>query len=69
MLEKTDTVVEHKGTDVTKDILRKGSEMLSDFIIKNASKKPATTEQYTLDQINRFDDIYKNLFTYLIQVS
>lgn len=59
LLEKTDTVVEHKGTDVTKDILRKGSEMLSDFIIKNASKKPATTEQYTLDQINRFDDIYK----------
>jgi len=65
LLEKTDTVVDHKDSDVTKDILRKGSEMLSQFIAKNASKKPETTEQYTFDQIKNFDDIDKqsiNLF-------
>lgn len=59
LLKKTDTVVEHKDSDVTKDILRKGSEMLGQFIAKNASKKPETTEQYTFDQIKKFDDIDK----------
>lgn len=59
LLEKTDTVVEHKDSDVTKDILRKGSEMLSQFIAKNATRKPEVTEQYTFDQIKKFDDIDK----------
>ncbi|MFC5875478.1 hypothetical protein SAMN05443633_11344 [Chryseobacterium arachidis] len=59
LLEKTDTVVDHKDSDVTKDILRKGSEMLGQFIAKNVSKKPETTEQYTFDQIKKFDDIDK----------
>ncbi|WBV61995.1 hypothetical protein PFY12_07710 [Chryseobacterium camelliae] len=65
LLEKTDTVVDHKDSDVTKDILRKGSEMLGQFIAKNASRKPETTEQYSFDQIKKFDDIDKqsiNLF-------
>jgi hypothetical protein len=38
LLEKTDTVTEHKSADVTKEILRKGSEMLGEFIAKNASE-------------------------------
>ncbi|MCE3077260.1 hypothetical protein [Chryseobacterium gwangjuense] len=59
LLEKTDTVVDHKDSDVTKDILRKGSEMLGQFISKNASRKPETTEQYSFDQIKKFDDIDK----------
>lgn len=59
LLEKTDTVVDHKDSDVTKDILRKGSEMLGQFIAKNASRKPETTEQYTFEQIKKFDDIDK----------
>lgn len=59
LLEKTDTVVDHKDSDVTKDILRKGSEMLGQFITKNVSRKPETTEQYTFDQIKKFDDIDK----------
>jgi hypothetical protein len=59
LLEKTDMVVEHKDSDVTKDILRKGGEMLGQFISKNASRKPETTEQYTFEQIKKFDDIDK----------
>ncbi|WEK68475.1 MAG: hypothetical protein P0Y62_11450 [Candidatus Chryseobacterium colombiense] len=59
LLEKTDTVVDHKDSDVTKDILRKGSEMLGQFIAKNVSRKPETNEQYTFDQIKKFDDIDK----------
>lgn len=60
LLEKTDTVVDHKAADVTKEILRKGSDMLGEFIAKNASRKPETTEpHYTFDQIKKFDDIDK----------
>lgn len=59
LLEKTDTVTEHKSADVTKEILRKGSEMLGEFIAKNASRKPNTTERYTWEQLKNFDDAYK----------
>lgn len=59
LLEKTDTVTEHKSADVTKEILRKGSEMLGEFIAKNASRKPNTTERYTWEQLKNFDDVYK----------
>lgn len=59
LLEKTDTVTEHKSADVTKEILRKGSEMLGEFIAKNASRKPNTTEHYTWEQLKNFDDAYK----------
>ncbi|WP_027381193.1 hypothetical protein [Chryseobacterium daeguense] len=59
LLEKTDTVIEHKSADVTKEILRKGGEMLGKFIAENASKKPETTEHYTLDQVKNFENIDK----------
>lgn len=63
LLEKTDTVTEHKSADVTKEILRKGSEMLGEFIAKNASRKPNTTERYTWEQLKNFDDAYKQSFS------
>ena len=33
--------------------------MLGEFIAKNASRKPNTTERYTWEQLKNFDDIYK----------
>lgn len=59
LIDKTDTVIDHKASDVTKETLRKGSEMLGDFIAKNISKKPETTLRYTFAQIKNYDDIEK----------
>lgn len=63
LLEKTDTVVNHKASDVTKEILRKGSEMLVQFIAKNVSRKAETTVKYTFDQIKQFDETDKQSIT------
>ncbi|MGH1519624.1 hypothetical protein [Chryseobacterium sp. JK1] len=59
LLDKTDTVVDHRSMDVTKEILRKGSEMLTQFIVKNVPRKADTTVKYTFDQIKQFDDTDK----------
>lgn len=62
LIDKTDTVIEHKAADVTKEILRKGSDMLGDFIAKNVSKRATDPTQYTLKQISHFEDIDKQSY-------
>lgn len=59
LLDKTEMVIDHKAADVTKETLRKGSEMLSDFIVKNAGKKPETMNHYTFEELKNYDDIDK----------
>lgn len=59
LMDQTDTVIDIKATDVTTKTLEKGSEMLVDFISKNASKKPETNTHYTMEQVMNFDDTAK----------
>ncbi|MDN5395234.1 MAG: hypothetical protein L0G39_07580 [Chryseobacterium sp.] len=58
-LDKIDSVIDHSSMDVTKATMKKGSEMVSDFIRKNISKKASETNHYTLDDIKNFDNIEK----------
>ncbi len=58
-LDKIDSVIDHSSLDVTKATMRKGSEMVSNFISKNISKKAETTDHYTFEDIKNFDDIEK----------
>ncbi|WP_126652552.1 hypothetical protein [Chryseobacterium aureum] len=64
LMDQIDTVIDIKATDVTKKTLEKGSEMLADFISKNASKKPEATNQYTLEQVHNFDDVAKRSISF-----
>lgn len=58
-LDKIDSVIDHSSMDVTKATMKKGSEMVSDFISRNVSKKPMQTDQYSLNDIKNFDEIEK----------
>ncbi|MEC3874491.1 hypothetical protein [Chryseobacterium salviniae] len=58
-LDKIDSVIDHSSMDVTKATMKKGSEMVSDFISSNISKKPTQTDQYSLNDIKNFDEIEK----------
>ncbi|REC78760.1 hypothetical protein [Chryseobacterium rhizosphaerae] len=59
LIDQSDKVIDHRATDVTKETLQKGSEMLIDFISTNAAKKPETTHHYTYEQVKNFDDTAK----------
>ncbi|WP_131368594.1 hypothetical protein [Chryseobacterium soli] len=58
-LDTIDSVIDHSSMDVTKATMKKGSEMVSNFISKNISKKAPETNHYTLEDIRNFDDIEK----------
>ncbi|WP_223601545.1 hypothetical protein [Chryseobacterium sp. GVT01B] len=64
LIDQTDTVIDIKATDVTTKTLEKGSEMLVDFISKNASKKPETNNHYTMEQVMTFDDTAKQSISF-----
>ncbi|MBP2617094.1 hypothetical protein [Chryseobacterium jejuense] len=60
LLDQANQVIDHKAkSDVTKEILQKGSEFLVDFIATNASKKNSSDKHYTYEQIKDFDRISK----------
>ncbi|WBV54839.1 hypothetical protein PFY10_11335 [Chryseobacterium daecheongense] len=58
-LDKIDSVIDHSSMDVTKATMKKGSEMVSNFISKNISKKTTATDHYTLEDVKNFDAIEK----------
>nr|WP_315025757.1 hypothetical protein [uncultured Chryseobacterium sp.] len=59
-LDQIDRVIDHKAkSDVTKEILQKGSELLVHFIRTNASKKVESANHYTDQQIKDFDTTAK----------
>jgi hypothetical protein len=58
-LDKIDSVIDHSSMDVTKATMKKGSEMVSDFISRNISKKALQTNQYSFEDIKNFDEIEK----------
>lgn len=58
-LDKIDSVINHSSMDVTKATMKKGSDMVSNFISKNISKKAEPTDQYTFQDIKNFDEIEK----------
>ncbi|QXU47657.1 hypothetical protein KYG33_12640 [Chryseobacterium sp. D764] len=64
LMDQTDTVIDIKATDVTTKTLEKGSEMLVDFISKNASKKLETTNSYTIEQVKNFDNTAKQSISF-----
>ena len=58
-LDKIDSVIDHSSIDVTKATMRKGSEMVSNFIRKNTAKKGPQTDHFTYEDIKNYDDIEK----------
>ncbi|MEJ5104840.1 hypothetical protein [Chryseobacterium sp. MYb328] len=61
LLEQVNHVIDHKAkSDVTKELLQKGSEFLVDFITVNVSKKPVSGHHYTYQQINDFEGTAKS---------
>lgn len=58
-LDKIDSVIDHSSMDVTKATMKKGSDMVSNFISKNISKKAAATDHYTFEDVKNFDAIEK----------
>jgi hypothetical protein len=63
MLSKFDSVIVIKGGDVTKGLLKAGSEVMSGFIASNLLKGPVETESYTLDDIYKIDSFEKRGLT------
>ncbi|AKK72203.1 hypothetical protein [Chryseobacterium gallinarum] len=62
-LDKIDQVIDHSSMDVTKATMKKGSEMVSDFISRNISKKAGTIHQYSFADLKNFDSIEKQKFS------
>ncbi|SDJ50632.1 hypothetical protein [Chryseobacterium jejuense] len=60
LLDQANQVIDHKAkSDVTKEMLQQGSELLVDFIAVNASKKPQSNQHYTYEQIKDFERVAK----------
>ncbi|WP_160135863.1 hypothetical protein [Chryseobacterium sp. c4a] len=60
LIDQANQVIDHKAkSNVTKEILQKGSEFLVDFIAANASKKPETGNHYTYQQVKNFEEVAK----------
>lgn len=65
LLDQPNLAIDHKAkSNVTKEILQKGSEFLVDFIAANASKKPQSTQHYTYEQIKDFEGIAKESISF-----
>ena len=65
LLNKFDSVIVVKSYDVTKGLLKTGSEVISGFIASNLLSEPVETETYSLDDIYRIDSFEKrNLAVY-----
>ncbi|OCA80247.1 hypothetical protein BBH99_16190 [Chryseobacterium contaminans] len=64
LLDQANQAIDHKAkSDVTKEILQKGSELLVDFIATNVSKKPQSDQHYTYEQIKDFEGIAKEMIS------
>ena len=64
-LNKIDSVIVHSSMDVTKATMRKGSELLANFVIEKMNRKNNSTENYSIEEIMNFDRIQRlkyNLF-------
>ncbi|WP_419488621.1 hypothetical protein [Chryseobacterium bernardetii] len=60
LLDQVSQAIDHKAkSDVTKEILQKGSDFIVDFIATNASEKPQSANHYTYEQIKDFEGIAK----------
>ncbi|SFI39966.1 hypothetical protein [Halpernia frigidisoli] len=59
-LNKIDSVITHSSMDVTKATMRKGSEMISDFIVKNIDKQNSSQEFYSFNDLINYDKIEKS---------
>lgn len=61
LLEQTNHIIDHKAkSDVTQELLQKGSEFLVDFIAANATKKPTSGNHYTYQQVMNFEETAKS---------
>lgn len=60
--DELDSVIVHSSMDVTKATMKKGSEMFSNFIIKNLYPKENSGEKYSYEQIKNYDKIAKQKF-------
>ncbi len=64
LLDQVNHIIDHKAkSDVTKEILQKGSDFLIDFVAINASKKIQSGNHYTYEQIKDFEGIAKESIT------
>lgn len=60
--DEIDSVIVHSSMDVTKATMKKGSELVSNFIIKNVYSKNNKSDFYTYEQIKNYDNIAKQQF-------
>jgi hypothetical protein len=61
-LNKIDSVIVHSSMDVTKATMRKGSEMIADFISRNIGRQNTAPEAYTYSEVLNYDLIEKNKY-------
>lgn len=61
-LNKIDTLIVHSSMDVTKATMKKGSELIANFITRNISKKNISPEVYTFSEIKNFDKVKKSTY-------
>ena len=63
-LSKFDSVITVKSSyDITKDMLKTGSDLITGFIADNLLKEPVETESYNLADIYRIDSLEKRELT------
>ncbi|MEO6252482.1 MAG: hypothetical protein ABIO79_04220 [Ferruginibacter sp.] len=62
LLSKLDSVFVVKSADVTKGLLKTGSETITDLISANLLKEPVETEVYSYNEIYKIDSLEKRGF-------
>ena len=61
-LNKIDSVIVHSSLDVTKATMKKGSDLVSNFMIRNMYHKPTSGEILSLDDVLNYDKIIKKQY-------
>ena len=59
MISFIDTLVAINGIDVTRSLMYKGSELLTDFLMQNMLKGPTDSTAYTFQNLVKIDELEK----------
>lgn len=59
LVDAMDSVIVHSSMDVTKATMKKGSALVSNFILKNLYNKDNSNAAYTYEEVKNYDNIAK----------
>lgn len=62
LVDEIDSVIVHSSMDVTKATMRKGSALVSNFILKNIYTRDNSNVAYTYEELKNYDKIAKEKF-------